>query len=340
MRLFRNVGMLSVIAFGCNHPASSGGGSADAVSDAAAPHPSSASPSSSGAAHASREAGAGRVPAPCRVTGVEGTVSATPIDAPPDASVGAGLTIRPSADLPDDLWVDVGKASKFSTRDATSTREAMYYGPGRFYACIGHREDAWVESGTFESIGGAGERPGGEQWVTTPLGAARYDVAKWRITATEKTVEVKVGSGTGYFWPSAEVTVKTYSEAGAPPAVNDQGWVRLDGATGATFTSTKAVLNAGGTATALSQCFSLAAQARGLAESLAQPNADVGEIGPKHVVVRRQARAACGVGALRVAALPASRLRDELTRKLRTADAQWKSLGGDDGVGPGAGPIP
>jgi hypothetical protein len=327
----RHLLLLATLAFACNHSSASNGTTppdavapqVEAASEAAAPHPS--------AARAPREAGATHLPPPCRVTGVEGTATATPLAGPAKAGVeGAGIALKPSTELLDDVWVDVGKASRFTTRDASSTRETIYAGPGRFRACIDHKEDAWVSTGTFESIGGAGERPGGEEWVATPLGAARYDVAKWKITVKDNAVEVTVGSGTGYLWPAIGVTVKTYSEAGAPPAVADDGWLRLDGATGATLTSPRPVLNNEGAGAALVRCVETAGQARVLARTLAEPDASVGDVGPKHVVARKQAHAACEVAALRVASLPPSPGRDILATKVKNADADWRNIGPDD----------
>jgi len=344
MRRLSVVAVFPLLFLGCKHPASSGGAARDAEGDAPA---SSSHPTPSTAARAPREAGA-HLPPPCRVTGVDGTLTLTPLAGlAKDASAPAALTLRPSADLPDDVWVEVGKASKFSTRDATSTREAVYSGPGRFHACIDHQEEAWVASGVFESVPGAGERPGGEEWVATPLGEARYAAAKLKITVAERTVEIKVASGTGYFWPAEGVKIEAYSEAGAPPTVGDQGWMRLDGATGAIFSSPRPVLNITGTPALMAQCFRLASETWNLATSLGKPNADVGELGPKHIVARRQARAACTVAALRVAALPPTRLRDDLEAKVKRAEAQWRSLGGEgdadggeQGVGPDGGPTP
>jgi hypothetical protein len=220
----------------------------------------------------------------------------------------------------------VGKDSRLTTRDSVSTRETAYVGPGRFRVCIGHKEVSWVQSGVFESVGGAGERPGGEEWVATPLGSARYDVAKWTITVNEKSVDVKVSSGTGYFWPADGVTTKFASDAGRAPSVNDEGWVRLDGSTTAILTTPKAVLTAEGASAALDQCTRTAGEAKSLAMQLAGPEASVGEIGPKHVIARRRAHAACDVAHLRVASLEASAARNAMLGRVLAAENDWKAL--------------
>jgi hypothetical protein len=232
-----------------------------------------------------------------------------------------------SAVLPDDAWIDVGKASRLTARDAESTRETSYEGPGRFRVCIGHKEEAWVEAGTFESVGGAGERPGGEQWIATPLGAARYDVAKWKLIVTDKAVEVRVATGTGYFW-SAEGVEMHFSgtEAGAVPEQNDQGWVRLDSGTGAKLTLPKSVLTPEGASAALEKCVAASKEAMALTASLAEADADLAAVAPRDIVARRVAHAACAVAHLRIETLAPSPARDASLARVRTAEAGWKAL--------------
>jgi hypothetical protein len=275
-------------------------------------------------------------PAACRAATVEGSVTVTPLGAPethwgvrPGTSSGdSGSTSLPeAAAVPDDVWIDVGKASRLTTRDAVSTRETTYLGPGRFRVCIGHKEDAWAASGVFESIGGAGERPGGEEWVATPLGVARYDVARLKLTVREKTVEARVASGTAYLWPAEGVTTEYFSDAGGPsPSLNDQGWVRLDGARGATLKVAKPVMTTEGAGAALEECVRAAANTQRMAAGLAEPDASLAELAPKHVVLRQMARAACGVANLRIESLPPSANREALLERVRTAEADYKTI--------------
>jgi hypothetical protein len=232
--------------------------------------------------------------------------------------------LQESAAVPDDVWIDIGKASRLTTRDAVSTRETTYLGPGRFRVCIAHKEESWVASGIFESIGGAGERPGGEEWVATPLGVARYDVARLKLRVNEKTLEVRVASGTAYYWPPEGVTTQFFSDAGGPsPAIHDQGWVRLDGAMGATVSVAKPVMNTEGAEAALDQCVRAAVQTRTIAMSLSEADASLADLAPKHVVARREARAACNVAKLRMAALPPSAGWYE---RLRAAESDYKTI--------------
>ena len=240
---------------------------------------------------------------------------------------GGSIPVVSSAVVPDDAWIDVGKASTLTARDAESTRETSYVGPGRFRVCIGHAEEAWVEEGTFESVGGAGERPGGEQWVATPLGVARYDAAKWRIVVTGTTVDVRMSAGTGYFWPADGVAAQFVApEGGSLPGQNDQGWVRLDSGTGAKLTVLKPVLTREGATAALERCVATAKEAMALTASLAEPDASLADIAPKDIVARRLAHAACAVAHLRLEALPPSPTRDASLERVRTAEAGWKAL--------------
>jgi hypothetical protein len=183
-----------------------------------------------------------------------------------------------------------------------------------------------VERGVFESVGGAGERPGGEEWVATPLGLARYGAAKWTLTVTDRAVEVLVASGTGYFWPAEGVTTHFFADGGAPPMLNDQGWVRINGAAGATLTVSAPVLTTAGARAALDRCVEAARDAKSLAASLYDADAALGEIAPRQIVARRLARAACGVAYLRIESLPASPARDGDLERVRSADADWKSI--------------
>jgi hypothetical protein len=311
-----------LLAASCSHPSSGTATPPDAAPEAT-PRPS-ASHVSPSPLPPSRDGGAfGHLPAPCRAAGVEGTVTAFPLTGGADA----GAAVQASVGVPDDVWMQVTKGSRLTTRDSVSTRETGYVGPGRFRVCIDHREESWVQSGVFESVGGAGERPGGEEWVATPLGSARYDVVKWKLMVSEKSVLVQVQSGTGYFWPAEGVTAKFSAEKGtATPSMNDQGWVRLDGHTEAVLTVTRPVLDAEGAGAAIAQCKRMAGEAKSIATQLGEADVNVGELGPKHVVARRQAHAACEVAHLRVASLPPSPAKDAELGQVLAAEADWKAL--------------
>jgi hypothetical protein len=328
--------LLCALVVGCDH----GGSGHASGDDASASVVTSANTPDEAAAHAPpaatpshREVQPHPLP-PCKAATVEGSVLAVPLATPgplwgvrPAKAEDGGLSVVATAAVPDDVWIDVGKASRLTTRDAVSTRETTYLGPGRFRVCIAHKEEAWVASGLFESIGGAGERPGGEEWVTTPFGVARYDVARLKLTVKEKSEEVRVSSGTGYLWAAKGVTTQYFSDAGRPPpTLSDEGWVRLDGATGAALTIAKPVMTLEGAGAALDQCAQNAALAKSVAIALAEPDASLAELAPKHMVLRREARAACGVANLRIESLAPSPDREALLERVRAAELDYKTI--------------
>jgi hypothetical protein len=323
------IGGFLLVLGACDHGSASGSGAADAAREAtqAAPLPS--------ASHRAAPPPTPRPPPqPCKAATVIGTVNVVPFADGPKLD-GDSIPVVASSIVPDDTWIDVGKASTLTARDAESTRETSYVGPGRFRVCIGHKEEAWVEEGTFESVGGAGERPGGEQWVATPLGVARYDAAKWRIVVTGTTVDARMAAGTGYFWPADGVTTQfTAAEGGSVPGQNDQGWVRLDSGTGAKLSVTKTVLTREGATAALERCVAAAKEAMALTASLAEPDASLADIAPKDIVARRLAHASCAVAHLRIETLPPSPSRDASLEQVRTAEAGWKALAPPPHPGP------
>jgi hypothetical protein len=318
-RSFALASLLMVPFLACDRSPSAGSpGDAASAQGLEASHP----PPRPTAAHANPPQRV--VGAPCKAASLVGSVTVVPLAG--GALDGGGTPLVVSGSVPEDAWIDIGKSSRLTARDALSTRETTYSGPGRFRVCIGNREEAWIERGLFESVGGAGERPGGEEWVATPLGAGRYDAAKWTLTVTDKAVEVRVSTGTGYFWPAEGVATHFFAEAGAPPELNDQGWVRINGGAGATLTVSALVLTKEGAEAALDRCTSGANDAKRLAANLGEADAALGDLAPRHLIARRLAHAACSVAYLRIESLPASPARDGYLERVRVADADWKVL--------------
>ncbi len=336
---WRLVGLAALCLAACDHGSASSAGGADAAREAAKP---ATLPS---AAHTAPPPPR-PPPPPCKAATVVGSVNIVPLPAGGEygspvkgAEAASRVALLAGSVLPDEAWVDVGKGGRLTTRDATSTRESSYEGPGRFRVCIGHKEEAWVQSGTFESVGGAGERPGAEEWVATPLGVARYDVAKWKFTVSATAVDVSVAAGTGYFWPADGVASKFFAEAGSMPGQNDQGWVRLDGGQGMKLTVPKPALTAEGATAALENCVAAAKEAMALTAGLGEPDASLADLAPRDIVARRVAHASCAVAYLRVETLPPSPTRDAALERVRTAEAGWKSLTAAPGH-PSVGPLP
>src|SRR5215472_9658771 len=108
-----------------------------------------------------------RPDAPCRAATVEGRIAFVPLVLT-DAGVSqldAGISAM--GPVPSDQWLDLAAGARLVARDPNSTRETSFTGPARALACVDFDEESWLVRGTFDSVPGAGERPGGEEWVVT-----------------------------------------------------------------------------------------------------------------------------------------------------------------------------
>jgi hypothetical protein len=63
-----------------------------------------------------------------------------------------------------------------------------------------------------------------------------------------------------------------------------------------------------------------------MAAGLAEPDASLAELAPKHVVARQKARAACSVANLRIESLPPSATREALLERGRAAESDYKTI--------------
>jgi len=333
LRLAALFGAASV-AFAC-HPSTT-------TTTDAAPVPSAsaaADPSASASAVASVAASASARPAPppqrCRAISVAGTSTLTAILGTTSAGAaldaGIGATVAESADLPDDVWIDLQKDAKLTAKHPHSTRETTFIGPGRVRSCVAHAEEAWVASGTFESAPSSGERPGAEEWVVTPLGVVRYASSRVEIAVTAGKTEVKVTSGVAFAWSDEHASALTPSTPKAKEGAKDakeaalpDGWTRLEGTRSVTFTPKSPAKPEESAKAAVDRCTLAARGSMALATAVASPDASLAQVAPRHVIARHVARAACDVAQLRVALLPASSARDAFTTALKEADGEWR----------------
>ncbi len=294
-------------------------GPAPGASDSASP---SATPSASAPPRAGASASASPRPKPprmgCRV--IEGVG-----DARMETGADGGAPVLIQGMLPP-YWVDVPPGGKFVAKDPQTTRETTFKGPGRVKACVMGQEESWLATGSFESSVGAGESPGAEEWVVTPLGVVRYGAAKLSVDVSPgaKDVHVTVASGQAFLWVSADTSVK-----GAKPAdKTDDGWLRADPGTfvitgtGATGTHP---LTEDGARPAVAACNALGKSAHDLSAQLLAGGADAGTV-LAQVTTRRLARAACAVGGLRLGALPATANTASLGTQLNEGTAGWNTL--------------
>jgi hypothetical protein len=303
---------LAAVALTACHPSGSG--------DTPAPSASAASSAEAGAssapvASAAPSASARPPPPRCRAVSVVGTSTLTPLALPLEA--GPGAIVAESADIPDDVWIDLQKGAKLTARHPHSTRETTFTGPGRVRSCVAHSEEAWVSEGTFESVPSSGERPGAEEWVITPLGAVRYASAHVEIDVKPQKTTVKLTGGSAYVWTGDHASSITPppAQAGVATQVAD-GWTRLENVGTITLTPKVAAKAEDAAKAAIERCTEAAKASKNLAMAVAGPDASLAQVAPRHVMARHIARASCDVAQLRVGVLPPSPVRDGFSAEL------------------------
>ncbi len=239
------------------------------------------------------------------------------------------------SEIPSDAWLLISRGARVVAKDPHSTRETIFSGPARVRPCASHREDSWIASGTFESTPGAGETPGAEEWVVTPLAVVRYASAKLRVTVRPGTTVVEMGGGVAFVRAADDARVSRAAPSkGAPPdkvQKSDEPWVRI-GEGSLEVRALRATPAPQAAHDEVDVCASLATRAQSLTR-LILPH-DIGDGGSatladaivEQVTTRRLARAACAVATLRTSALPASQQRALLESAVTDADARWSSL--------------
>jgi hypothetical protein len=253
----------------------------------------------------------------CRAIGVDGDVHV-------ETGADAGVTpLLLQGLVPTEAWFDLAAGARLVAKDAKTTRETTFRGPGRARACVAYSEESWITAGVFESSVGAGETPGAEEWVVTPLGVVRYGAAKLQVEVHPKDAKVTALGGVAYAWLPDDTHAKM-GDGGAPPHTDD-GWLRVeDGVLGvAAATPVPAPLD--GARAAVTRCEAMAKAAHDLTSTVMAGGADAGVVN-QQVTARRLARAACATATLRVNGLPASDATGALTKSLADANAAWSSL--------------
>ena len=312
---------LAVIACHSSSSSRSSGGPGGSASATPSAEPSSV-PVASVAPSAS-----GRPPPPrCRAVSVSGTSTMTALSLPLDAGAGAGAMVAESADIPDDVWIDLQKGAKLTARHPHSTRETTFTGPGRVRSCVAHSEEAWVAQGTFESVPSSGERPGAEEWVITPLGVVRYASARVEIDVKPQRTEVKLTNGSAYVWTDEHPSSITPPQASAAVATRvADGWTRLDGTGTISFTPKVPAKAEEAAKAAVDRCGEAAKASKNLAMAVAGPDASLAQVAPRHVMARHIARASCDVALLQVGLLPPGPARDGFAAQLKESETDWRA---------------
>jgi hypothetical protein len=254
-----------------------------------------------------------RAPGACRAIAVEGDVTA---DAAPAV---AQSLLAPGA------WLSLAKGSRLVAKDTRSTRETTFLGPALVRACADGREESWLVVGSFESAVGAGETPGAEEWIVTPLALVRYAASKLRVDVRPNSTAVTIGSGVAFVWLA--------DGSRATPQSSDSGddgdWKRLPDGTTTISPATHLALAAADAKATVDRCSTFAERSRDLAIALLS-----GGVGARadastvilQVETRRLARAACAVAALRLGTLASSDEQAALSARVAKAVAAWSTL--------------
>jgi hypothetical protein len=258
----------------------------------------------------------------------------------PDDDAGAPLALE--GQIPSEAWLSLAPDARLVAKDPRTTRETAFLGPARVRACVDHREESWLAAGRFESAIGAGETPGAEEWVVTPLGIVRYLAAKVSVDVHARDARVALGSGVAFLWLPDDVHEGRSSPASPGPAshpglpgdagasdaghpvaattvVDDDGWLRMsEGALDVSATRPATLRETDRAARAsVDQCVALEKRARALAtELLSGPIAADGRTAKDQMKTRRIARAACAVASLRVDMLGPAGPRAEMAARL------------------------
>lgn len=266
-----------------------------------------------------------RVKLPCRAIAVAGGVKFFPsLDAMGGKS-DAGTALAIMDTLPAGSFVDLPEGGKVTVKSPLTSRETAFKGPARGMFCVDDDEKSWLLDGTFESSMGAGESPGSEEWVFSPLGVVRYGSSNLTMTASHRRLEVAVIGG------SASLYVPTFaSESPAPSAeagsVAGERWRRADAGFSVALTPKEERADDRRAADVAGACATQAAFTHKIALSLASHDTALATAANAHVLARREARALCGMAALWVTTLPASVKRTELAEKVAKANEEWQKI--------------
>jgi hypothetical protein len=267
---------------------------------------------------------------PCRAIAVDGEVRAEVVG---DAGVdGGGTALGIQAEIPQDAWLSLAQGARLVAKDPRTTRETTFLGRARARPCVGRREESWIAAGSFMSVAGAGETPGAEEWVVTPLAVVRYAAATLRVEVGFRDTTVAVGEGVALLWLTDDARVhgskQPVGDAASAAPIDEEGWKRLSGGT-VTIAAAHPPLDLSAARTAVDRCASLAARARSLAAELLSPRAGQSPGASTisdQVTTRRLARAACAAAELRARLLPPIPGREDLSARVAGADSAWLTL--------------
>jgi hypothetical protein len=269
----------------------------------------------------------------CRAVGSTGEVRILS-----EEDAGAGRALPADAEIPSDVWISLARGSRIVAKDPRTTRETIFAGPGRVRPCANHREDSWVASGAFESTPGAGETPGAEEWIVTPLAVVRYASAKVRVIVRPDETTVLLGGGVAFVRATddARMSVTPHpadadAGAGGKGPQHQEPWLRVSEGS-VELRPLRRVSARPAAQSAVDACSALSQRAQALAQ-LVLPH-EIGDGGTsgladaivEQVTTRRLARAACAVASLRAQSLPLSAERAAWVTELAQSETRWSAF--------------
>jgi len=217
-------------------------------------------------------------------------------------------------DLIGDAWVELPEGAHLAVKNGTTTRETIFDGPGAVRSCVAGEEEAWMPSGVFTSVFGAGDSPGSEVWIVTPHVVVRYGSgAKLKIITSTSKANVKLTGGGAWAFPIGSMEP---IEGGTPH--QQDGWIEVPGNGSLEFVSKRAPSQV------LGECEEAAKKAHELAVEIGSHDASLSDAAPKHVVARRRAHALCAVAELLADRSLDPVERERLLPRARTASARWR----------------
>jgi hypothetical protein len=246
------------------------------------------------------------------------------------------LALQAQGEVPRDAWLWLATGARLVAKDPRTTRETTFLGPAHARACVDGREESWIAYGSLESVAGAGEAPGAEEWLVTPLAVVRYGAARLRVDVGGSNTSVAMASGVAFLSIAGDARAKRQRGDAAASAAEDgswpeadPGWQRVDEGV-VTVVPAVARPPVDAARSVVDACYSVAGRARDLAGALlsgadASPDSTV-LAASEQVSTRRRARAACAMAGLRVRLLAASNARSSLLGKINEAEEAWRAL--------------
>jgi len=206
-------------------------------------------------------------------------------------------------------WIDLKAGSSMSVKISDTGRELRFEGPGRVRPCAD--DGAFVLEGSAVGLPGAGEGPGAEQWVATSCGVAVWNGGVHRFSAGADDCRLQSSTESCHVYLAPDMVADDVAvDGGAPDAGAPIATAKFSLVTGrrtlrvhpkAPATREAAVK------TALAECTKAATDAETVGARLrggeagAPKNDGIGELAVQSIGIRRVARAACAVAAVRIA---------------------------------------